>query len=444
MSALFAAIFLVGLCLANAVNFTTVYEWDTFDFVWPSGAETDTSIEQIKQIFNPKYVDLRFMAVFGERLFLSIAMHPRIPATLVWLPTSSTSTAPPKLAPFPSWNLHKNGNCETIQAAKGMETDPEGRLWVLDDGSTNCASKLWIFDLLNSDTTERVHQFPDTVVTHSYYKRWLLDIVLDKTPDDYVAYIADSESEHIVVYNRKMDKSWSVITPERRWFSLALSPNQGQLYLGRDNSKELYSMPVSELKNGAVGSATVKLISEWNEEPYRMLFDSANVLYAAFHYANYTSNWNISEPFREQRFHEVGKLRAYQPFSFALDTNGSLWMMERNETKDENKYKLLQAEVGAKSYQYSTSTAASTTPQVNVNEETSKDVKSTKTPTIGGHAGLVGNHRNSQSSNTIPILLLVCCFVILWLTLRMRRMQTSFRQIQMENNGEMFVFPERN
>ncbi|XP_065336599.1 protein yellow-like [Cloeon dipterum] len=280
MSPFLVAIFLLGLCLANAVNFTTVYEWerDTFDFVWPSGADSSTG--QIKDKYSPENVYPKYMAVFGQRLFLSLNMESGIPATLVWLPTSIKSTAPPKLAPFPSWHLHEKDNCENIKEAKGMETDTDGRLWVLDEGSRNCPGKIWIFNLVNNDTIERVHHFPDSVVSHSYDKRWLHDIVLDKTQDDYLAYITDSRSERIVIYSRITDKSWTAITPVagRKWISLALSPNKEarQLYLGRYDSKELYSVSVSELKNEG-GSAAVKFIGEWNGNPYRMLIDSSNV-----------------------------------------------------------------------------------------------------------------------------------------------------------------------
>ncbi|XP_065335719.1 protein yellow-like [Cloeon dipterum] len=357
MSPFYAAIFLLGLCLvANAFDFTTVYEWEKFDFVWPSGA--DSSNGQIKDKYRPKNVSPAFMAVFGERLFLSLEAYRGIPATLVWLPTSDTSTAPPKFAPFPSWELHKKDNCETIQKAKGLETDPDGRLWVVDNGSKNCSSKIWIFDLLNNDTTELVHHFPDKVVSHSYSKRALRDIVLDKTSDDYLAYITDSYSEHIVVYSQKMDKSWSVKTPWREWVSLALSPDKEarQLYLRRADSKELYSVSVSELKSEG-GSAAVKLIGEWTGKSSRMLIDSFNVLYAAFTEKSYLSKWNISEPFLEQRTHEVGTLDAIVvPFTFALDTNGTFWMTETNETGGGIRHKLLKAALGAKSSLYSTST----------------------------------------------------------------------------------------
>ncbi|CAB3377137.1 Hypothetical predicted protein [Cloeon dipterum] len=454
MSPFFAAIFVHSLCLASAINFTSVYEWDKFDFNWPYG--------KIRQDFDPKNVYLQNMAVFERRLFLSLNLNSGIPATLVWVPTSGTSATPPKLSPFPAWHLHEKHNCHTIQRAKGMETDSGGRLWVLDNGSWECPkSKLWIFDMLDIDEAERVHEFPDAVVSHTYKTRTLRNIVLDKTPDDSLAYITESESEHLVVYSRKLDKSWTVKTSGRKWYSLALSPNRDEatklLYLSRAFSYELYSVAVSELKNEG-GNAAVKLIGEWTSVPYRMLIDSANVLYAAFYDKNYLSIWNISEPFREQRFHEVGRLGAFYPFTIALDTTNTLWLTERNQSggANETRNKLLKAEVDARSDSFSMMSTASTTPQVIVNEETSDAVRSTQSPTnttetpqlalqlnetSGGYACLVGDPRKIQSSNTVVIFLLVCCLVlsgivILWLTLRMRRMQTSSMQIPMENNDE--------
>ncbi|CAB3381126.1 Hypothetical predicted protein [Cloeon dipterum] len=355
MSPFLAAIFLHGLCVANAINFTTVYEWEKVDFSWPSGV--GRSIEEIKDEYRPEHVFLQYMAHFGERLFLSVESLPGIPATLVWLPTSGTATASPKLAPFPSWQLHEKDNCNSIQSVKGVETDPDGRLWVLDDGNNRCPGKLWIFNLVNRDSIERVHLFPDTVVSDTYNKRWLHDIVLDKTPDDYLAYITEISYERLIVYSRKMDKSWTVETPGRKWEPSALSANREarQLYLGKYQSNELYSVSVSELQNEG-GSASVKLVGEWTARPYRMLIDTGNVLSAAFFNQSYTSKWNISEPFREQPIYEVGGLQAVWPFNFALDANGTLWMTERNGTGSGNRYKLLKAEVGAKSYLYSAST----------------------------------------------------------------------------------------
>ncbi|CAB3386637.1 Hypothetical predicted protein [Cloeon dipterum] len=363
MSPFLAAIFLHGLCLASAINFTYVYEWDKFDFIWPSGADT-TSIQQMKQNFKPEHVFIEYTAVFGERMFLNLFMNSGTPASLVWLPTSGSSSAPPKLAPFPSWRFHQKNKCSSIQAAKGIETDADGRLWVVDEGSDNCPGKLWIFNLLKNDETDRCHQFLDAVVSHRANKS-LRDIVIDKTSNDCLAYITDYNSQHIVVYSRKSDQSWLVKTiGGMNWHSLALSPNREarQLYLGKLNSKELYSVSVSELKNKG-GSAAVKFIGRWSEIAYRMIIDSANVFYTAFYDQNYTSKWNISEPFREKRFHEVGTLKTYRPFTFALGSHDTLWMTERNQSGNKNnRYALFKTTVGARPYFSSTSTAL-TTPE---------------------------------------------------------------------------------
>ncbi|XP_065336870.1 uncharacterized protein LOC135937635 [Cloeon dipterum] len=132
-------------------------------------------------------------------------------------------------------------------------------------------------------------------------------------------------------------------------------------------------------------------------------------------------------------------------------------MTERNQSEGWSKarHKLLKSAVGASSYLFSTSTAL-TTPQATLIQDTSKVMKSTQTPTSKTGtpqpalksnetsdccAGLV----QSQSLVTILIWLLVCCFsclvlsgtVIAWLTLRMSKMQTSSRQIPMDNRAEI-------
>ncbi|XP_065336600.1 protein yellow-like [Cloeon dipterum] len=226
------------------------------------------------------------MAIFGERLFLSFTIDSvfEFPVSLVWLPTSGTSTGSPTLAPFPSWDLHKEDNCDTIQMARGLQTDTDGRLWVIDNGNVFCPSKIWIFNLLNNDTIEHVHQFPDTVISGS---RLLGEVVLEKTPDDYRAYITDSRSMNIVVYSRKSDKSWGT----------------RQLYLGRSGFEGLHSVSLSELQNEG-GTATLTTIGKWSGRPHRIIIDTANILYAAFYDKNFLSTWNILEPFSKKQFHQ--------------------------------------------------------------------------------------------------------------------------------------------
>ncbi|XP_065334617.1 protein yellow-like [Cloeon dipterum] len=168
------------------------------------------------------------MAVFGTRIFLSLEKFDDIPVTLVSLRTSSASSSSPKLTPFPSWAMNKWKDCNKIQAAKGLDVDSVGRLWVLDNGSDSCSSKLWTIDLANNDQTKLIIQFPFQKLKH--------DLVLDETPNGTFAYISLWGEQHIVVFNLERNQSWTLDTPGIKVFSIALSPIKDQeprkLYLG--------------------------------------------------------------------------------------------------------------------------------------------------------------------------------------------------------------------
>ncbi|CAB3379967.1 Hypothetical predicted protein [Cloeon dipterum] len=101
-------------------------------------------------------------------------------------------------------------------------------------------------------------------------------------------------------------------------------------------------------------------------EPYRMLIDNTGTIYAAFHSKNYTSTWKVSQQLiQEQRFHESGKM-GFLPFTFALSSSGTLWMMEfKFYESGEERYILQKAEVGVRPYLYniSTETLTTTTPK---------------------------------------------------------------------------------
>ncbi|XP_065336594.1 protein yellow-like [Cloeon dipterum] len=121
----FCALFFLGLSsLATAVNFTQVFEWpDDWDYEWPS--EGDGT-------FKPQNIQPIYMAVYETRIFLSLdRYYDGIPVTLVSLPTSSASSASPKLTLFPSWEMQEFGHCNKIEEAKGLEVDSIGRLWVV-------------------------------------------------------------------------------------------------------------------------------------------------------------------------------------------------------------------------------------------------------------------------------------------------------------------------
>ncbi|XP_065336163.1 protein yellow-like [Cloeon dipterum] len=340
MTPFFVAIFLIGLSsLATAVNFTQVFEWpDGLDYEWPSEAIRAQALKD--RIYKPENMSPRYMAVYGSRIFLSLAKDIGIPAALVSLPTSSASSAPPKLTPFPSWDIHLNepGHCNKIQRARGLQVDSVGRLWVLNAGSDSCNATLWIFNL-NNNETELIHRF-------SFYF-YIHDLVLDETANGTFAYVARWMESHVVVFSLERNESWIVDTSGIDVSSIALSPKEKeprQLYIGELHSTQFHSISVAALRNGT-RTIKPKVIGNWNRQrAYRMLMDNHGTLHAAFMYQNLMSSWNTS-----QSFYQVAGLKSSWPFTFALDQNGTLWMSVFDDAKFP-RFGTLNAAVGAKSF----------------------------------------------------------------------------------------------
>ncbi|XP_065334699.1 protein yellow-like isoform X2 [Cloeon dipterum] len=314
MTPFFIPIFLLGLSsLVNAANFTQVFEWNNEK----NYNTTKASLEA--EIFNPRRIMPFFMAAYGPRLFFSMFRVLSTPVTLVSLHTSSASSASPKFTPFPSLNIHGQGDCDKLGEASGLQVDSVGRLWVLDQGSFRCSSKIWTIDLKNNDQTKLTHRFSFQNLIH--------DFVLDETPNGTFAYITEMGAQHIVVFSLERNESWIVDTPGKSLLTIALSPKvePRKLYLSEYESSRLYSISIAALRNGS-RTANPELIGNWTAEPYRMLMDNQGTLYAAFWGKNYISSWNSSQPFAEHRFYEVAGLNTDYPFSFNLDQSGAFWM----------------------------------------------------------------------------------------------------------------------
>ncbi|XP_065336352.1 protein yellow-like [Cloeon dipterum] len=342
MSPFLCAISILGLSsLATAANFTQVFEWDEMDFEWPSVERRTQALED--GIYDAENILPLFMAVYGRRIFLSLEKYKKIPVTLASLPTKSSAS--PKLTPFPSWDMHVYENwenCNKIEEAKGLQVDSVGRLWVLDEGSSNsnCHAKLLIFDF-NSHQTKLIHHFSFRYPLH--------DLVLDETVDGTFAYITRGTENHIVVFSLESNKSWMVYTPRIEVHSLGLSPKDQEprkLYLSKYKSDNLYSISATDLRH-ETGTAHPELIGSWAGIPQRLLIDNNGTMYAAFHWRNYISSWNTSQPFHEQHFHEFSGQEP-SAFTLTLDENGTLWMTVYNSDKKPC-YTLLKISDGAKS-----------------------------------------------------------------------------------------------
>ncbi|CAB3389009.1 Hypothetical predicted protein [Cloeon dipterum] len=399
----------VSLAMATAANFTQVYKWSNeLDYEWPTEAS-----RIFHGTFKPENIKPVYMAVHGTRIFLSLYGH-GIPVSLVSLPTSSASSAAPKLTPFPSCrNIHEQGNCHKIQAAKGLEVDAVGRLWVLDSGSKNCKAKIWTINLANSDQTKLIHRL-------SFFG-WVHDLVLDETSDGTFAYISRWGEKHIVVFNFERNQSWIAYTQGIAVFSIALTPKDQEprhLYLGRYPSKELYSISVAALRNGT-RTAYPKLIGNWTAtNSYRMLMDNHGTMYSAFWERNFIHVWNTSQPFQEQHFLEVGKPTTLLPFTFDLDSTGTFWLTLFNNKETKPRCSLLKAEVGAKPYSISDSPTS----------EVSAISSTTITPNCACEEKQTEESFNSALIGSLAFFLVLSCIITLWLTLRIRKLRNSTEQ----------------
>ncbi|XP_065339489.1 uncharacterized protein LOC135939185 [Cloeon dipterum] len=348
MSPFLCAIILLGLysSLASAANFSQVYEWpDVMDYEWPS---EEIKIKTLKT-FKQEYMYPRSMVIYGSRLFLSLQSYGGVilPVTLVSLPMSGASSASPKLTPVPSWDMHKNGNCDKIEEATGIQVDSVGRLWVLDNGSDNCKAKIWTIDLMNGNRNKIIHRFSFSYGLH--------DLVLDETPSGTLAFISRWRQKHIIVFSLEKNQSWNVYTPGIRGTSIAITPKNKeiprQIYLGNYLSAELKSISVDAIRNGTGTVNGETIFGNWTERPYRMRIDNHGTMYAAFWFKNYISSFRTSMwPFLVRRIYEVAGLddNAAEPFAFASDQKETLWLSVFDRLR-KPRYRLLKAADEAKS-----------------------------------------------------------------------------------------------
>ncbi|XP_065336034.1 major royal jelly protein 1-like [Cloeon dipterum] len=321
---------------------STIYEWDEFDFNWPS--------EQSKQKyfkgggkFEPDDLRPNFLAVYEERIFLSLYQRWSAPSTLVSFPTAITSgPAPPKLTPYPSLEMNEKGNCRVIQWAQGLQVDALGRLWVLDSGF-NCPSKIWIFNLVHGDSIELSYQFNQSLE--------LYDIALEKTQeDDWLAYIThESESKCLIVFSLNNRRSKTVCSEWKKFKAIAFSSLEKKLFFSQFDSKELYSISTEILKTTSSIKHPNRIVSWQAVNCYRMLFDNSGVLYAAFLKQTYIETWNAQKLNKNRFFLNGGDYLARTPFTFALDTSGIMWIMVYKTWKP-SRHKLLRIPIGDNSF----------------------------------------------------------------------------------------------
>ncbi|XP_065334829.1 major royal jelly protein 3-like [Cloeon dipterum] len=325
--------------VANALEFTSVYEWNEFKFTLP-----DNSSKSL----NPTKFEDSYLAVTCEKVFIALHYENKeIHCSLAWLPTDATSTSP-QLYPYPSCDLKGRDNCQTIQSARGLTVDRVGRLWVLDNGNAKCPPKLLIFNLKN-DSVEFIHEFPHDVVNNGSRSLQLHDLVLDETENaGSLAYISVKDT-HFLVFDLKRNRSWRVqINNNIIIQALALSPlkNRTHLFVSQYISKELFYISVSNLR---AEEKNVTLTPVGNKTTFsnRMTMDDRGLLYFDLGLNLSVSVWNSSDSFFEKQVYQNESIEKTEPITFSLDNNGYLWVMAIYT--NEPKIRIHKAEVSGKS-----------------------------------------------------------------------------------------------
>ncbi|CAB3388810.1 Hypothetical predicted protein [Cloeon dipterum] len=374
---------------ANALNFTSVLEWS-----YDSGFE----------------VDPRYLAVYEENLFLSLFKHKGVQSTLTWLQINATS---PKLQPFPSTVPSGTDSCNAVQSARGIEVDTIGRLWALDNGESTCPPRLWVFDLTNNNKIVQIHEFADEVVPNSSGKRWLLNLALDQSENGWLAYIVEYYGRHLVVFSFERNYSWRVKIENKPIGAVALSPMRMRqfLYISEWNSKNIFSLPVADLRAGAKNaSLTLKSTSASSYWSTVMTMDDKGILYFIL-CTRFVFKWDTNSPFKEEQLY-TAESEKNNLTSFTLDASGNFWVMESSLQKPE--LKLLKARVSQGSYLHNSVTTESTPREGSTRKGKKIVIGTTSGPPVNSGSVLVIALACTTIITlvTMTALIILCCHLI--------------------------------
>lgn len=279
-----------------------------------------------------------------------------------------------------------------------MEIDAMGRMWVLDSGRTEtmtllarsrCPPRLVILDLENKGKLLRSYAFPPDVVSNQ--TAFLNDIVLDHEDGGY-AYITDTSADDpgIVVFSLKTSTSWkirhsSMFAEEEAvnfvsngvLFSspvnvdgIALSPvsdAKRYVFYCPLSSLHLYSLPTEVLKGDVKDvHKYVKELGNKHSQADGMMMTSTGVLYTTALASNGVVTWDM----RKYPSFSVGQRGVFAdrdvmnwPDTFAIDDNGTLWVMASSagylSSVPENKFdisvpnfRIFKVNIGVRDYQY--------------------------------------------------------------------------------------------
>ncbi|XP_014211358.1 protein yellow-like [Copidosoma floridanum] len=392
MKSLAALSFLVWFTTSEASYAPKVeFQWNYINFTWP---DQDTIRNQSYIVENNSISGIK---VWKDRIYLTIPRWKKgIPVTLASIPVASGPS--PLLEPYPDWEMQKLDDCLSFQFVLGVEIDPIGRMWIIDNGRTellasepriNCPPRLVVLDLEKEGQVIFSYVFPEEV---AHCDSVLLnDIVLDHE-DSGMAYITDTDDQDpgIIVFSLENMTSWKVRDESMRGNDeaselivngtklvvkspvngIALDPvsvtENRSVYYTALSSYEIFTIPTSVLKNPNLTNETysgyVQSLGKKGSQSDGIGMSAYGVLYFGLLAKDAVGMWDTKKkPFTENQNILVEDHEIMQwPNSFAFDTKGRIWFIInkmqkfRTNSMDMNiiNYRIITANVSSHNYQY--------------------------------------------------------------------------------------------
>ncbi|XP_035733690.1 uncharacterized protein LOC118446767 [Vespa mandarinia] len=196
-----------------------IYSWKALDFAFPSERARAIAIKQgtfIPGAPIPIDVDLYHKERQGSIIFVTIPRFIKgIPVTFGYVTDDVTPEGNPIIAPYPSWEWNKEGDCNVITSVFRVAIDKCNRLWILDTGKVGnhqiCRPQLHVFSLINNRLIHQ-YKFPrDQFKDTSLFVTPVVDIrdTDDKCRNTFV-YVADVTGFGLLVYDHTHNRSWRI------------------------------------------------------------------------------------------------------------------------------------------------------------------------------------------------------------------------------------------
>ncbi|XP_011494303.1 PREDICTED: protein yellow-like [Ceratosolen solmsi marchali] len=194
-----------------------VYSWKSLDFVFPNDVVREAAIRSGR--FKPGAaipIDVDVYYGVNPVVFMAIPrLEQGVPIAIGYVTDAISKEGNPLIAPYPSWEWNKLGDCDAITSAYRIQIDECGRLWVLDTGVIGdqrvCRPQLLSFCLTTNKLLSR-YRFPrDQYNEKSLFVTPLVDVrTIDVKCRDTFVYIADVTSFSLIVYDHINARSWKI------------------------------------------------------------------------------------------------------------------------------------------------------------------------------------------------------------------------------------------